>query len=102
MIALWRSAYLEVGERVDITDVVLQTDPDAAVRNAADPYFEAPPDPELRPFPVDVEGLLQDREAYRAFWTMNSSKRSMARIRRQMLESAQTLRAHVRAALDDV
>ena len=102
VIALWRSAYLEVAERVDITDVVLQTDPDALVRNAADPYFEAPPDPELRPFPVDVEALLRDREAYRAFWTMNSAKRSMGRIRQQMAESAQTLREHVRAALADV
>ena len=101
---IWRRGFLQVSERVDLTDVQLAAglSPETADSLArADPSYTVPSGDRIRPFPVEPEALLRDRQMYHALWTMNSSKRSLAEFRARMLESARDLHRLVRAELDD-
>ncbi|HEX6745817.1 MAG TPA: hypothetical protein VF092_00780 [Longimicrobium sp.] len=65
----------------------------------ADPLFYLPPSPRRRPFPLDVDAFLGNRDAYDGVADMYWGKQNMAGFRATMLQSARALRARVEAAL---
>ncbi len=67
----------------------------------ANPLFYLPAGPRRRPFPVDVEAFLRNRDAYDGVANMYWGKRNMAQLRSEMLQSARSLRARVEAVLTD-
>jgi hypothetical protein len=65
----------------------------------ADPLFYLPAGRRRRPFPVDVDAFLSNRDAYDGVANMYWGKKNMAQLRATMLQSARALRKRVEAAL---
>jgi hypothetical protein len=65
----------------------------------ADPLFYLPRGRRRRPFPVDVDAFLTNRDAYDSVANMYWGKKNMAALRAMMLQNARTLRARVEAAM---
>jgi hypothetical protein len=65
----------------------------------ANPLAYLPAGRRRRPFPVDVEAFLRNRDAYDGAANMYGGKRNMAALRATMLQSARALRARVEASL---
>lgn len=89
----------DMDRKVDFAETIPASVPQARIDSVAraNPMFPFPPGPRRRPFPVDTDALLRDREAHFAIGQMRSAKRNMADIRREMRESAQKLRVLVAA-----
>lgn len=65
----------------------------------ADPDFYLPAGRRRRPFPIDTDAFLNNRDAYDAVADMYWGKQNMAGLRATMLQSARALRARVEADL---
>lgn len=65
----------------------------------ADPNFYLPAGRRRRPFPIDGEAFLANRDAYDAVADMYWGKQNMKQFRATMLQSARALRTRVEAAL---
>ena len=98
-----RPHIVTLSERVDFADarVVAFGSPerlDAARR--ANPMFPIPEAPQRAFAPLNVEALLQDREAYTAIWNLWRMRSAMSSNRRRALEATVTLREQIEAELN--
>jgi hypothetical protein len=89
-------------ERVDYVHARVVSRSPAEVDSArrSDPMFPIPEAPQRAFAPVDVEALLQDREAYTAIGILWGTRRAMAANRRNALAATVALREQIEAELD--
>jgi hypothetical protein len=97
---VWLRASQELSSALDFSEgmeLILRSAQDSlALEN---PTFYLPKGPRRRPFPVDVDAFLKNREAYDGVANMYWGKKNMASFRATMLQSARALRARVEAAM---
>jgi len=99
---VWMRASEQLSGALDFSEgleLLLRSSPDSLV--LADPLFYLPAGPRRRPFPVDVDAFLKNRDAYDGVANMYWGKKNMALFRASMLQSARVLRARVEAALTE-
>ena len=83
--------------KIDYAEALTALAPQARIDAAAvaDSLFLLPAGPRRRPFPVDTDALLRDREAHFALGQLVSAKRNLAGMRRELRDDAARLRTHV-------
>jgi hypothetical protein len=97
---VWMRASQQLSSALDFSEgleLLVRTPQDSLA--VANPAFYLPAGPRRRPFPVDLEAFLRNRDAYDGVANMYWGKRNMAQLRASMLQTARTLRARVEAAL---
>jgi hypothetical protein len=89
----------DLDRKIDYAEMIVMRAPPALIDSVAraNPMFRLPPGPRRRPFPVDVDALLRDRDAHFAIGQLVSAKRNMADLRQEMREGARRVRALVAA-----
>jgi hypothetical protein len=99
----WIEAGYVLRLHLDPAEVTAGTMSQAQVDSAANanPMFRLPPGPRTRRFPAEVEALLQDREAYNAFYERSMMRQNMRTIRADLREHARALREQVERELSN-
>jgi hypothetical protein len=98
--AVWMRASQQLGSALDFSEgieLMIHSHQDSLA--VANPLFYLPAGPRRRPFPVDVEAFLTDRDAYDSVANMYWGKKNMTELRGMMRQSARALRARVEKAL---
>ena len=96
-VSKWWDRSVQLANRYDWGDMIIQTLEPSMIDSLAnaDVYFNLPAGERIRPFPVDVEQLLSDREAYNHIRGMLEFKSGMNRDRQLVLEDTRALLALV-------